>query len=298
MIARGLSSLKLSNFGIPAYHQQASCNGRPGCCEAEARRSGVIQTVLMSDKKKIGRFALMDPGNGDGDALHFCSTCAFGEVCLPGGFDKSALQDLHCLVEHVGPFHAGDLLFRSGEKFESIFAVRAGTVKTAMMDEQGREQVLGFHLPGEMVGLNAIHPARYPCDAIALDTVYLCRFSFPALATLALRMPGIQQQLFRLLSADIGKAALLAGDYNANERMAAFLILLADRYAARGFSATRFRLSMSRGDIANHLRLAAETVSRVLRRFQDQGLIRVEERDVELIQPGQLRQLARCILHA
>jgi CRP/FNR family transcriptional regulator len=165
------------------------------------------------------------------------------------------------------------------------------------MDEEGREQVLGFHLPGEMVGLNAIHPARYPCDAIALDTVYLCRFSFPALATLATRMPGIQQQLFRLLSADIGRAALLAGDYNANERMSAFLILLADRYAARGFSATRFRLSMSRGDIANHLRLAAETVSRVLRRFQDQGLIKVEERDVELLDAPQLRKMARCILH-
>lgn len=254
--------------------------------------------MAMSNINPIGRFAPVDPGNGDGDEVRFCSTCAFGEVCLPGGFDKAALQDLHCLVEHVGPFHAGDQIFHTGEKFESIFAVRAGMVKTSVVDEEGREQILGFHLPGEMVGLNAIHPARYPCDAIALDTVYLCRFSFPALATLATRMPGVQQQLFRLLSADIGKAALLAGDHNANERMAAFLILLADRFAARGFSATRFRLSMPRGDIANHLRLAPETVSRILRRFQDQGLIRVDERDIELLQAEQLRQLARCILHA
>lgn len=253
--------------------------------------------MTMSSTRSIRHIPLPDPGSGDGDELNFCSTCAFGEVCLPGGFDKPALQDLHCLVEHVGPFHAGDHIFRMGESFESIFAVRAGTVKTNTVDEEGREQVLGFHLPGEMVGLNAIHPARYPCDAIALDTVYLCRFSFPALAVLATRMPGIQQQLFRLLSADIGRAALLAGDYNANERMAAFLILLADRYCARGFSATRFRLSMPRGDIANHLRLAAETVSRVFRRFQDQGLIRVEEREVELLDTAELRKLARCILH-
>lgn len=251
----------------------------------------------MSSTRPIRHLPTFVPGTGDGDELNFCSTCAFGEVCLPGGFDKPALQDLHCLVEHVGPLRAGDSIFRSGEPFESIFAVRAGTVKTSLVDEEGREQVLGFHLPGEMVGLNAIHPARYPCDAIALDTVYLCRFSFPALATLAMRLPGIQQQLFRLLSADIGKAALLAGDYTANERMAAFLVLLADRYAARGFSATRFRLSMSRGDIANHLRLAAETVSRVLRRFQDQGLIRVEEREMELLDSRQLRTLARCVLH-
>ncbi|MGB0132403.1 helix-turn-helix domain-containing protein [Dokdonella sp.] len=251
----------------------------------------------MSSTRPIRHLPTYDPGAGDGDELNFCSTCAFGEVCLPGGFDKPALQDLHCLVEHVGPFHVGDCLFRAGDAFESIFAVRAGTVKTCTVDEEGREQVLGFHLPGEMVGLNAIHPARYPCDAVALDTVYLCRFSFPALATLATRLPGIQQQLFRLLSADIGKAALLAGDYNASERMAAFLILLADRYAARGFSATRFRLSMPRGDIANHLRLAAETVSRVFRRFQDQGLIHVEERDVELLDTAELRKMARCILH-
>ncbi|MEZ5462016.1 helix-turn-helix domain-containing protein [Dokdonella sp.] len=251
----------------------------------------------MSSTRPTGRLPAFDPEAGDGDELNFCSTCAFGEVCLPGGFDKPALKDLHCLVEHVGPYRAGDSIFRVSEPFESIFAVRAGTVKTCTVDEEGREQVLGFHLPGEMVGLNAIHPARYPCDAIALDTVYLCRFSFPALAMLATRLPGIQQQLFRLLSADIGKAALLASDYSANERMAAFLILLADRYAARGFSATRFRLSMARGDIANHLRLAAETVSRVLRRFQDQGLIKVEERDVELLDSPQLRKMARCILH-
>lgn len=251
----------------------------------------------MSSSRQIRHLPTFDPGSGDGDEVNFCSTCAFGEVCLPGGFDKANLQALHCLVEHVGPLHAGDNIFRVSDSFESIFAVRAGTVKTSMVDEEGREQVLGFYLPGEVVGLNAIHPARYPCDAIALDTVYLCRFSFPALATLATRLPGIQQQLFRLLSADIGKAALLAGDYNANERMAAFLILLADRYAARGFSATRFRLSMPRGDIANHLRLAAETVSRVLRRFQDQGLIHVDERDVELLDVEELRKIARCILH-
>jgi CRP/FNR family transcriptional regulator len=251
----------------------------------------------MSNIRPIRPLPTFVPGSGDGDELHFCSTCAFGEVCLPGGFDKPALRDLHCLVEHVGPFHAGGNIFRAGEAFESIYAVRAGTVKTSVVDDEGREQVLGFHLPGEMVGLNAIHPARYPCNAIALDTVYVCRFSFPALATLATRLPGIQQQLFRLLSADIGRAALLAGDYKADERMAAFLVMLADRYAARGFSATRFRLSMPRGDIANHLRLAAETVSRVLRRFQDQGLIHVEEREMQLLDSAQLRRMARCILH-
>ena len=130
------------------------------------------------------------------------------------------------------PFHAGDHVFRTGDRFEAIYAVRAGMVKTRLIDDVGREQVLGFHLPGEMVGLNAIHPAKYPCDAIALDTVYVCRFSFPALTTLAAKIPDVQQQMFRLLSADIGKAMQLAGDHSADERLAAFLLGLAERYAA------------------------------------------------------------------
>ena len=124
--------------------------------------------------------------------------------------------------------------------------------------------MLGFHLPGEVIGLNAIDGDRYPCNAVALDTVMLCRFSFPKIAVLAARLPGLQQQLFRLLSRDIGRAALLAGDWTADQRMAAFLVGLSRRLAARGFSPDRFQLTMARTDIANYLRLAPETVSRVL----------------------------------
>jgi len=240
------------------------------------------------------------PGVGlvaeDGDEAQFCSTCAFGSVCLPYGVDKAALLELHCLVEHIGPYGPGDRIFRTGDRFDAIYAVRAGTVKTCLVDDEGREQVLGFHLPGEMVGLNAIHPARYPCDAIALDTVALCRFLFPALATLATRMPGVQQQLFRLLSHDIGKASVLAGDYSADERLAAFLIDLSARTTDHGATPPSLRLSMSRSDIANYLRLAAETVSRVLRRFQDQGLVDVDGRNVAIARPAELRNVARAML--
>ncbi len=232
----------------------------------------------------------------DGDALRFCSTCAFSAACLSQGFDKTSLAELHVLVEHVGPFPEGQHLFREGDEFTAIAAVRAGTVKTYVVDADGHEQVLGFFLPGEVIGLNAIHHARYPCNAVALDTVALCRFSFPKMALLASRLPGLQQQLFRLLSADIGKAALLAGDYAADERMAAFLVSLSRRYRERGFSARQFNLTMSRSDMANYLRLAAETVSRVLRRFQDDGLIRVERRALEIADPQRLEALARNVL--
>jgi CRP/FNR family transcriptional regulator len=238
----------------------------------------------------------VNPIADDGDDFHFCSTCAFSAACLERGYSKAELRELHVLVEHIGPFEEGEHIFREGDEFNAIAAVRGGTVKTYVNDAEGREQVQGFFLPGEVIGLSAISQGRYPCNAVALDSVILCRFSFPTMAALATRMPGLQAQLFRLLSHDIGKAALLAGNYSADERMAAFLISLSRRYAARGFSANRFQLTMTRTDIANYLRLAAESVSRVFRRFQDDDLIKVERRDIELLDRRRMEELARSVL--
>jgi CRP/FNR family transcriptional regulator len=241
-----------------------------------------------------GPRAKASPLADDGDAFHFCSTCAFSAACLEQGYDKSKLQELHVLVAHVGPFEEGTHIFREGDPFEAIAAVRVGTVKTYVNDSEGREQVLGFFLPGEVIGLNAI--SRYPCNAVALDSVMLCRFSFPNIAALASRVPGLQQHLFRLLSEDIGKAALLAGNFTADERMAAFVVSMSRRHAARGFSATRFRLSMTRTDIANYLRLASESVSRGFSRLQDAGLLRVDRREIEILDAARLDAMARNIL--
>ena len=109
----------------------------------------------------------------DGDEMRFCSTCAFSQACMSEGMDKSALRDLHVLVEHVGPLRAGEHVFRQGDAFDAIAAVRAGMVKTFTVGRDGREQVLGFHLPGELIGLNAIDDRRYPCSAVALNTATL-----------------------------------------------------------------------------------------------------------------------------
>ncbi len=141
----------------------------------------------------------------DGDSLHFCSTCAFSQACLAHGMDKRELLDLHVLVEHVGPVHAGEHVFRKGDRFEAIAAVRAGAIKTYVIERDGRERVVGFYLPGEVIGLDAIDGEHYPCNAVALDTVWLCRFSFNRMAVLASRLPGLQNHLFRLLSRDIGR---------------------------------------------------------------------------------------------
>lgn len=234
--------------------------------------------------------------SNDGTDLQFCTTCAFSQACLAEGMDKSALSELHVLVEHVGPLREGEYVFRQGDPFDAIAAVRAGTVKTTHIDRSGREQVVGFHLPGEVIGLNAIDGNTYPCNAIALDTVMLCRFSFPRMSVLAARLPGLQRQLFRLMSRDIGMASMLAGDYSADERTAAFLIGLSRRLEARGFSPRRFALSMQRADIANHLRMTPETLSRIFKRFQTSGWIGVRGREVELLDLASLGELGGPLL--
>lgn len=259
-------------------------------CMDRAREAGLRQTP--HDARAVGVIA------DDGDDLRFCSTCAFSAACLSEGYAKPDLRDLHVLVEHVGPYREGDYIFREGDAFNAIAAVRAGTVKTFVNDASGREQVLGFFLPGEVIGLNAIHAERYPCNAVALDTVMLCRFSFPMMATLAGRMPGLQRHLFNLLSQDIGKASLLAGNFTAEERLAAFIVTLSRRFAERGFSPHRMRLTMARTDIANYLRLAPETVSRVLRKLQDEGALRVDRRDMDILQPEVLQRLAHHVLRS
>lgn len=252
---------------------------------------------MGQDETRSGRITPHDPIANDGDDHQFCSTCAFGAVCVGRGADKIGLAELHCLVEHVGPYHAGESIFRTGDRFGAIYAVRAGTVKTRQVDLEGRELILGFYLPGELVGLNAIHPEIYPCDAIALDTVEVCRFSFPALATLAMRIPQVQKELFRRLSKDIGDASVRNQESSADERLAAFVLDLFARYQARGFSSQALHLSMSRGDIANYLGLASETVSRVLRRFQDSGLLVVDGRQLTISNSAALKDIAKNLLH-
>ncbi|MFB9068563.1 helix-turn-helix domain-containing protein [Pseudofulvimonas gallinarii] len=240
---------------------------------------------------------VQEPPSGSRSRPYSCSTCAFADACCSEGYDDGAVAQMQAmLVDDVSHYEEGQHIFREGDPFDAIAAVRAGTVKTYILDREGREQVLGFFLPGEVVGLNAIHPQIYPCNAVALDTVVLCRFSFQRMSSLASTMPGLQSRLFRLLSEDIGKAALLSGDFSADERMAAFIVSLSRRYARRGFSGTRFHLPMARTDIANYLRLAPETVSRVLRRLRTDGVLDIDRRELRILDLPRLEQMAEAIL--
>lgn len=221
-----------------------------------------------------------------------CDACALARACDVNSLDLACRRELQRLMQALGPFARGAYLFREGDPFHAITAVHSGTVKTFVVDAAGREHVLGFFQAGEVIGLNAIHAARYPCNAMALDPVTLCSAPFPAVAALATRAGDLQVQLFRLLSHGIRKAARMAGDYRADERLAAFLLDLWQHRAATGCGSPCLDLVMSRADIANYLRLATETVSRVMQRFQHDGLLRVNRRRIELLDLARLEALA------
>lgn len=228
----------------------------------------------------------------DAGTFVFCHACALARACEGRNLKLTARRKLQGMVQRIGPFEPGSFLFRQGEPFHSITAVHSGTVKTFVVDASGREQVSGFFQPGDVVGLGAIHSGRYPCDAVALDTVSLCSAPFPAMTELATEADDLQLQIFRLLSHGIRKAAVLAGDYTAEERVATFLMGLSRHRLARGEPGHELDLVMSRQDIANYLRLASETVSRVLQRMQHEGVIRVNRRRVELLDMPRLSTLA------
>jgi CRP/FNR family transcriptional regulator, anaerobic regulatory protein len=226
-----------------------------------------------------------------------CSECSLQDLCLPVGIGEHDMTSLEQLVETVGPLHRDDHLFRQNDTFTAIYAVRSGCIKSYVDAETGDEQVLGFHLPGELIGLDAIYPGQHQCAAVALDTALVCRLPFLRLASLAGEIASLQRQLLRIMSRDLGTSQTLSGDHSVEERLAAFLLGFADRQGSRGFSRHHFILPMSRQDIASYLRLATETVSRVFTRFEGRGLIRVERREIwlenrealEALCPGDLR---------
>lgn len=211
-----------------------------------------------------------------------CSECSLHDLCLPDGLDEGGMRRLEQLVETIGPLHRGDHLFRRNDSFVYLYAVRVGYVKSYIDNEAGEEQVLGFQLPGELVGLDAIYPGRYRCSAVVLDTTKVCRIPFTRLANLAGEVDSLRRQLLRIVSRELGTSHALSGDHSVEERLAAFLLGFGDRQGRYGFSNRHFVLPMTREDIGSYLRLATETVSRALTRFEERGLIRVHRREIWL----------------
>jgi CRP/FNR family transcriptional regulator len=235
--------------------------------------------------------------NGSGPAPRTgvaCSSCCLQGVCLPcdlAGHDLDRFDQIATQKRRVA---RGASLYRSGDTFESLYAVRSGGFKSVGVSQHGDEKITGFHLPGELLGLEAISPGRHGYNAVALEDSEVCAIPFAALERMALAVPSLQHQLLRVISGDISRdhgLMLLLGKMTAEQRLAAFLLSLSRRYERLGFAASRFVLRMTREEIGNYLGLTLETVSRVLSRFQREGLVHVQQRDVQLANPAALRDL-------
>ena len=224
-----------------------------------------------------------------------CKDCSLASLCLPLALNSEDMDSLDEIVKRGRPLKKGDFLFRQGDAFASVFAVRSGALKTFSVTDAGEEQITGFHLPSELVGLSGMDSEIYPVSAMALETTSVCEIPFERLDELSVQLPQLRRQLMRIMSREIRddqQMMLLLSKKTADERIATFLVNLSARFRARGFSANQFRLAMSRNEIGNYLGLAVETVSRVFTRFQQNKLLEAEGKEVHILDPIELCALA------
>lgn len=224
-----------------------------------------------------------------------CGNCNLLQLCLPVGINQDDMALLNDIIKRRRPINRSGNIFCLGDNFRALFAIRSGSVKTYTITEDGSEQITGFHLPGEIIGLDAISSGQHPCGAKALEITSVCEIPFERLEELAESIPSLGRQLLRIMSREIQsdeELLTLLGKKSAEERLATLLLSLAHRYGERGFSSREFHLSMSRNDIGNYLGLAVETVSRLFSRFQQQQVIAVNNKHIRIRNHEHLRAIA------
>jgi CRP/FNR family transcriptional regulator len=223
-----------------------------------------------------------------------CSQCNLFELCLPFGLSDTDVLRLDELVAVQRRVKRQQPLYRTGDVFEAIHAIRTGSFKSDILLEDGREQVTGFHMTGDILGLDGISTGLHTCNAVALEDSEVCVISYTKLEDLARVIEGLQHQFHKVMSSEIvsdHRMMMLLGSMHANERLAAFLLNLSQRFAARGFSPTEFHLRMTREEIGSYLGLKLETVSRSFSYFQKEGLISVQQKHVRILDSNGLRIL-------
>ena len=228
-------------------------------------------------------------------ALHLkvaCSNCNLRELCLPLGLSLPEVDKLEELVATRKRIKRGDSLFRAGDRFESLYAVRLGFLKSTVVSADGREQVTGFHMAGELVGMDGISAEQHSCDTVALEDTEVCVIPYDRIEEVATSVPALRSHFHKVMSREIVRehgVMLLLGSMHAEERLAAFLLNLSQRFEARGYSRTEFVLRMTRAEIGSFLGLKLETVSRILSRFQSEGMIAVRNREITILEMCALR---------
>jgi CRP/FNR family transcriptional regulator len=215
-----------------------------------------------------------------------CSRCGMRGICMPVGLSVADFAKLDAIVRSSRAVRRGETLYRTGTPFRNIYAVRTGSFKTVARHRDGREQVTGFHIAGEPLGLDGVCSEVHACDAVALEDSSICVIPFHLLELLCREITALQHHVHKMMSGEIVREAglmMLLGNMCAEERVATFLLNMSQRLAARGYSPSEFILRMTREEIGSYLGLKLETISRMLSRFQKQALVRVEGKQIRLL---------------
>lgn len=223
-----------------------------------------------------------------------CSDCAMRDVCMPTELTPADFDRLNALICTTRKVARGEVLYRAGDSFRNLYAVKAGAFKTVATLRNGREQITGFHIAGEPLGMEGIHDGHHASDAVALEDSVLCIIPFAQLERLCGEIPVMQRHLHRLMSGEIVRKSqimTLLGSMRAEERVSAFLMNLSQRLRARRYSGSEFKLRMSREEIGSYLGMTLETVSRMLSRFQEERLISVRGKLIQILDPEGLQRV-------
>ena len=229
-----------------------------------------------------------------------CSNCNLLELCMPFGLTPSELERVDEVVANRRKIKRGSLLFRNGDRFTSLYAIRTGFFKTCVASEDGREQVTGFQMAGEIIGLDGIVNDNHTCDAIALEDAEVCVMPFDQLEQLSREVNTLQRHVHKVMSREIVRehgVMLLLGSMCAEERLAAFLLNLIERLHTRGFSQTEVILRMTREEIGSYLGLKLETVSRTFSKLVDENIVEVKQRHVRILNVDALRDIVTASSH-
>jgi len=226
-----------------------------------------------------------------------CSNCNLRELCMPVGLSDQDLLRIEEVVETKRKIKRGANLFSDGDNFNALYAIRTGFFKTCVATEDGREQVTGFQMAGEIMGLDGIVSDHHTCNAVALEDAEVCVMPFDQIEHLSREVKALQHHVHKIMSREIVRehgVMLLLGSMRAEERLAAFLLNLVQRLHARGFSRTELVLRMTREEIGSYLGLKLETVSRTFSKFAEEGSIVVKQRHVQILDPQALQQIVNA----
>jgi len=228
------------------------------------------------------------------DARATCSQCNLREFCLPVGLSPQEMYAVEDVVTTRRVVEKGEALYRDGDPFTSIYAIRLGNFKTCVNTLDGRDQVTGFHMTGELLGMDGIGTNRHACNAIALERAEVCVMPYGQLSTISTEVPALQRHFHRIMSREIVRehgVMLLLGSMRAEERLAAFVLNLVQRLSARGFSKSELVLRMTREEIGSYLGLKLETVSRTFSKSAEEGIVEVKQRHLRMLDTEALKRI-------